>query len=235
MEQQEISVEYIDHMGSDMRVCNMARQSFGKWKNESQELDERDLGLLEYLSTGVAKEDRGDYEKMYKASTHWAPFAHCILSIRVRVPVFIARQLVKHQVGLVWSEESRRYISSEVGYWLPEVIHAVPDGSIKQGSGSIHPNSESILAEMKADTEQMIQQYYSRIERKVAPEEARMVLPLNHMVNFSWTGSLIAMLRVVKQRQDSHAQLAAQEFAGKLKTILQQHFPEATKAYMNYL
>ena len=94
MEQQEISVEYIDHMGSDMRVCNMARQSFGKWKDESLELDEKDLGLLEYLSTGVAKEDRGDYEKMYKASTHWAPFAHCILSIRVRVPVFIARQLV---------------------------------------------------------------------------------------------------------------------------------------------
>ena len=108
MEQQEISVEYIDHMGSDMRVCNMARQSFGKWQDESQELSDKDLGLLEYLSTGVANGERGDYEKMYKASTHWAPFAHCILSIRVRVPVFIARQLVKHQIGLVWSEESRR-------------------------------------------------------------------------------------------------------------------------------
>ena len=235
MEQQEISVEYIDHMGSDMRVCNMARQSFGKWKDESQKLDERDLGLLEYLSTGVAKEDRGDYEKMYKASTHWAPFAHCILSIRVRVPVFIARQLVKHQVGLVWSEESRRYISSEVGYWLPEVIHTVPEGSIKQGSGGIHPNSDSILAEMKADTEQMIQQYYSRVVGKVAPEEARMVLPLNHMVNFSWTGSLLALLRVLKQRQDGHAQLAAQEFAGKLKPILEQYFPHASKAFTKYM
>ena len=94
MQQQQINVEYIDHMGSDMLVCNMARQSFGKWQDESQELSNKDLGLLEYLSTGVLKEDRGDYEKMYKASTHWAPFAHCILSIRVRVPVFIARQLV---------------------------------------------------------------------------------------------------------------------------------------------
>ena len=74
-----------------------------------------------------------------------------------------------------------------------------------------------------------------RIDTFTIPEVARMILPLNTMVTFSWTGSLIAMLRVVKQRQDSHAQLAAQEFAAKLKTILQQHFPEATKAYMNYL
>lgn len=93
--QQDILVEYIDHMGSDMRVCNMARQSFGKLKEESQELSEGDVSLLEYLSTGVAKDDRTDYEKMYKASTHWAPFAHVQMSIRVRVPVFLARQLVK--------------------------------------------------------------------------------------------------------------------------------------------
>ena len=235
MEQQEISVEYIDHMGSDMRVCNMARQSFGKWKDESQELDERDLGLLEYLSTGVAKEDRSDYEKMYKASTHWAPFAHCILSIRVRVPVFIARQLVKHQVGLVWSEESRRYISDSVGYWLPEVIHAVPEGSIKQGSGAIHPKDKALRAFMWANTETAIQNYYYLVREKVAPEEARMALPLNHMVNFSWTGSLLALLRVLKQRQDGHAQLAAQEFAGKLKPILEQYFPQASKAFTKYM
>ena len=235
MEQQSISVEYIDHMGSDMRVCNMARQSFGKWKDESLELDEKDLGLLEYLSTGVAKEDRDDYEKMYKASTHWAPFAHCILSIRVRVPVFIARQLIKHQVGLVWSEESRRYISDEVGYWLPEVIHAVPEGSIKQGSGGVHPKDETLRAFMWISTETAIQNYYHLLREKVAPEEARMVLPLNHMVNFSWTGSLLALLRVLKQRQDGHAQLAAQEFARKLRPILEEHFPHAANAFTKYM
>ena len=92
-----------------------------------------------------------------------------------------------------------------------------------------------MLAEMKADTEQMIQQYYSRIERKVAPEEARMILPLNHMVNFSWTGSLLALLRVLKQRQDGHAQLAAQEFARKLKPILEEHFPHAANAFTKYM
>ena len=235
MQQQQINVEYIDHMGSDMRVCNMAHQSFGKWQDESQELSDKDLGLLEYLSTGVANGERGDYEKMYKASTHWAPFAHCILSIRVRVPVFIARQLVKHQVGLVWSEESRRYISDDVGYWLPEAIHAVPDGSIKQGSGDVHPRDENLRAFMWASTETAIQNYYYLLRQRVAPEEARMVLPLNHMVNFSWTGSLLALLRVLKQRQDGHAQLAAQEFARKLKPILEEHFPNAANAFTKYM
>ena len=172
---------------------------------------------------------------MYKASTHWAPFAHCILSIRVRVPVFLARQLVKHQVGLTWSEESRRYLSSEVGYWLPEVIHLVPAGSIKQGSGEVHPHSEDILADMKLSTEYAIARYYQRISENVAPEEARMLLPLNHMVNFSWTGSLLAMLRVLKQRQDGHAQRAAQEFAQLLKPILLAYFPNAAQAFIKYM
>ena len=233
--QQDILVEYIDHMGSDMRVCNMARQSFGKLKEESQELSEGDVSLLEYLSTGVAKDDRTDYEKMYKASTHWAPFAHVQMSIRVRVPVFLARQLVKHQVGMVWSEESRRYISGGIHYWLPDVVHAKPEGSIKQGSGIIHEDSDYMLAMMKSQTETSIASYEYLLDRGVAPEEARMVLPLNHMVNFSWTGSLVALLRVVKQRQDSHAQLAAQEFANKLKPILLEHFPHASKAYLKYM
>lgn len=235
MKQQEISVEYVDHMGSDMRVLNMARQSFGKWKDESEELTERDLSLLEYLSTGVAKEERGDYEAMYKASTHWTPFAHCQLSIRVSVPVFLARQLVKHQVGLVWSEESRRYMSSEVSYWLPKQVHAKPEGSVKQGSGDVHSDSDWLVAYMKTATKTAIGNYYYLLEQGVAPEEARMVLPLNHMVNFTWTGSLVALLRVLKQRQDSHAQLAAQEFAEKLKPILLQHFPNAANAFIKYL
>lgn len=233
--QQDILVEYIDHMGSDMRVCNMARQSFGKLKEESQELSEGDVSLLEYLSTGVAKDDRTDYEKMYKASTHWVPFSHCQLSIRVRVPVFLARQLAKHTVGLVLSEESRRYISGGVHYWLPDAVHAKPEGSIKQGSGTIHEDSDYMLAMMKSQTETSIASYEYLLDRGVAPEEARMVLPLNHMVNFSWTGSLVALLRVVKQRQDSHAQLAAQEFANKLKPILLEHFPHASQAYLKYM
>ena len=232
--QKDIEVRYVDHMGSDMRVCNMARQSFGKWKDES-ELNSTDVSLLHYLSTGVPSNQRDDYEALYKASTHWTPFAHCQLTVQCTVPIFLARQLVKHQVGIVQSEESRRYMAGNVDYWIPEELHEVPEGSIKQGSGGIHSDNLAMIQTMISHTETAIQNYEYFLSTGMAPEEARMILPLNTMVTFSWTGSLIAMLRVVKQRQDSHAQLAAQEFAAKLKTILQQHFPEATKAYMNYL
>lgn len=138
-------------------------------------------------------------------------------------------------MGMVGSEESRRYISGGIHYWLPDAVHAKPEGSIKQGSGTIHEDSDCMLAMMKSQTETSIASYEYLLDRGVAPEEARMVLPLNHMVNFSWTGSLVALLRVVKQRQDSHAQLAAQEFANKLKPILLEHFPHASQAYLKYM
>lgn len=227
----EISVEYIDSMGSDQRVCNVARTSFAKWNDESVELNQKDIGLLNYLASGVPATERDDYEALYKASTHWAPFAHCQLTIRMCIPVFLARQLVKHVVGLTWSEESRRYISSEVDYWIPSVIHAVPEGSIKQGSGLVHKNSEVLRKSMELRTNQAIDNYYELLKQGVAPEEARMTLPLNAMVNVVWTGSLLAFIRVVKQRKSSHAQLAAQEFATQLEEIIQEHFPESLKAY----
>ena len=82
---EKITVEYLDHMGDDLRVANVARVSFAKWK---EEFDHRDKGLLEYLATGLSVEERGNFETMAKAHTHWSPFAHCFLSVRVGAPLF---------------------------------------------------------------------------------------------------------------------------------------------------
>ena len=126
-------------------------------------------------------------------------------------------------------------MAGNVDYWIPEELHEVPEGSIKQGSGGIHSDNLAMIQTMISHTETAIQNYEYFLSTGMAPEEARMILPLNTMVTFSWTGSLIAMLRVVKQRQDSHAQLAAQEFANKLKPILLEHFPHASQAYLKYM
>lgn len=99
-----ISVEFIDKMGSDKRVVNCAKVSFSKWNDESQELTMADKGLLSYLATGLPANERDNWEALAKANTHWTPFAHCFLSIRVNVPFFLARQLHKHTVGLVINE-----------------------------------------------------------------------------------------------------------------------------------
>lgn len=232
-----ISVEFIDKMGDDKRAANVARVSFAKW--DDSEFTEKDAGLLGYLATGLPSADRNDWEKLAKAHTHFSPFCHSFLSIRVKAPIFLARQLVKHQVGLSWNEESRRYIKDDVSIWLPETVHKAP-AHAKQGA------SEEVLDYCFGDSNfwtprdfmmdsslSSVANYYSLLDAGVAPEEARIVLPLNAMTTWIWSGSLMAFNRVYQLRKDSHAQNAAQEFANKLGSILYEHFPESMKA-LNY-
>lgn len=227
-----ISVEYIDHMGCDIRAANVARVSFNKWNKEDEEISDRDRNLLDYLATGLPASERDDWMARCNASQHWSPFAHCFLSVRCAAPIFLARQLVKHQVGLSWNEESRRYITEEVKLWLPDEIKAKPE-SAKQGAGSVHSESSAIRAAMLIHSSECIALYRRLLEEGVAPEEARMILPLNSMTHWVWSGSLMAFLRVVKQRRDSHAQTAAREFAQNLEVILREHFPASTAAFLD--
>ena len=89
-----IKVDLIDKMGTDLSVVNAARVSYAKIKNR---FDEKDTKLISYLAK----------------HGHWSPFAHASIQFRIKAPVFVARQLVKHQVGLSWNEVSRRYVSYE--------------------------------------------------------------------------------------------------------------------------
>ena len=226
----DIEVEYIDHMGSDARVLNVARTSFNKWKEEDALLDEHELSLLEYLATSLPKNQRHEWKALAQSSKHWSPFAHCFLTVRCRVPLFLARQLSKHQVGLSWNEESRRYIDDEPTFYMPKELHYRPSNA-KQGSAGVHKDSKVITSEMRKITHVTLENYNRLIQFGVAPEEARMILPQNAMVNYIWSGSVMSMIRVLHQRLDSHAQLAAQDFAKKLKVILEEHFPHSIKAF----
>jgi len=241
MRNKEISVEFIDKMGSDKRICNAARVSFAKWDDEN-EITEVDKGLLRYLATGLPKAERDDWEKRARAHTHFTPFCHATLSVRVTVPIFVARQLHKHVIGLVINEESRRYTTNDVGLFIPDVIHKAPDHK-KQGASS-EEHTDIVAKEGKfggkdmtakeliqQQTESAVDAYETLLAAGVAPEEARIVLPLNMMVTWIWTGSLLAFNRVYQQRADSHAQITGtQEFAEKLGKILYEHFPHSMEA-----
>ena len=190
--------------------------------------DVLDLGLLLDRRTAKAKVSKLLSQHKRKAQ-HWAPFAHPHLQIRVSIPIFLARQFVKHQIGGVWSEESRRYISDEPGVWFPDEWHTRPD-DIKQGSGELvaHQGMCGELAE--AATKRALTSYASLLSQGVAPEEARIVLPLNMMTTVVWTGSLLFWSRVCNQRVDSHAQLAAQELGKKISDIVAPRFPVSWEA-----
>lgn len=233
-----IKVEFIDKMGSDKRVCNSAKVSFGKWSDENDPLTEQEKGLLTYLATGLPRAERDDWEKMAKAHTHFTPFTHCFLSIRVEVPFFLARQLHKHVVGLTINEVSRRYVKDDIAIWLPSVFHYAPEHA-KQGASAIEAGylcgTDTLMTDaVRYSTEQAVKNYYHLIDdEEIAPEEARIVLPMNAMTQWIWSGSLLAFNRVYQLRKDSHAQGAARDFAALLGNILYEHFPESMKA-LNY-
>ena len=160
-----------------------------------------------------------------RKAQHWAPFGHPHLTLRMKLPIFLARQFVKHQVGGVWSEESRRYMSNEPEFWFQDSVHARP-ADIKQGSGGEPAVEQSVARDwMERTTENSLNTYQLLLDHQVAPEEARTILTLNTMTTVVWTGSLLFWARVRNQRVDSHAQLAAQELGRKLDEIVGSRYP----------
>ena len=188
--------------------------------------------LLEEIIGSKDKDELTDILQHYKKSAqHWAPFGHPHMQIRMKLPIFLARQFVKHQIGGTWSEESRRYMSSEPEFWFPKEWHSRPE-DIKQGSGGlVDDNGDySPSAGARAVTNEALRHYQWMLNAGVAPEEARIVLPLNMMTTVTWTGSLLFWSRVCNQRLDDHAQKAANVLAGQISEIARPLFPASWAA-----
>ena len=123
-----------DRMGSDLTVVNAARVSFATKHEEFKE--EQDERLIRYLAK----------------HGHWSPFAHCSLQYHVRAPIFVARQLVKHQVGLSWNEVSRRYVDIEPEFYRVDKWRKKADDK-KQGSSDEYVDWVSRLERTSARVE----------------------------------------------------------------------------------
>lgn len=348
-------------MGSDLSVVNAARVSFAKESEWEQEMSDgppqltvKDQKLISYLAK----------------HNHWSPFAHNSLTFRIKAPIFVARQLVKHQVGGVWNEVSRRYVDDEPEFYLPALWHKAPTNA-KQGASEeemtpifeqgyclfcgtkftatnnrqkycckahqsqhynqLHPFETKLtrwkasakarglawditekdlewplhcpymgsklnyLSDDKADNvasldrinsnfgyipgnvqiisslankmknnassqnlitfaknvlmlhggyiipeksgveqfyETCLEGYKTMIAQGMAPEEARMFLPVSQMTEWWWTGSLMFFARVCKQRLDSHAQSATRDIAKMISEQVPQEFQHSWKALM---
>lgn len=213
MKYSDIEVAYIDHMGNDKSVVDAARVSFDQ-DDYTSEFQPKDEKLINYL----AKHD------------HWSPFAHTSIKFRVKAPIFVARQLVKHQVGGVWNEVSRRYVSSEPEFYLPEGLRGKPVNA-KQGSSGTIPSANMILIEKSYNDS--LDAYDRLLELDVAPELARMVLPLGSMTDWYWTGSLVFWDRVCKLRLDPHTQAETSIVAKYISDECSKLFPVAWKALQN--
>lgn len=205
-----IEVDLLDHMGSDTTVAKAARVSF---QADEYRTDEDNVRLINYLAK----------------HGHWSPFAHCFMQFRIKAPLFVARQLAKHQVGLSWNEVSRRYVDTKPDFYAPEAWRGRPVNK-KQGS------SGAIKAQRKAEKiwEGAVAKAYfgynDLLEMGVAPEQARMILPQCAYTEWYWSGSLHAFSRVCKQRLDHDTQLETQEIAKEIDRHCGQKFPASWAA-----
>ena len=205
-----MSVTLIDSMGSDLSVANAARVSFAKKNEEFKEPGDRKL--INFLGK----------------HGHWTPFGHCTLSYHIKAPIFVARQLVKHQVGLVWNEVSRRYVDYEPEYWMPEHWRGRAEDK-KQGSSDEYVDwidrAERTSNRVRVVTEFAVKAYKDMLEAGVCPEQARMVLPQNIYTEWYWTGSLYAFARVCNLRCQPDAQKETRDVAWEIHDLAKEKFP----------
>lgn len=165
-----------------------------------------------------------------KMPTHWTPFGHQVIKLKMQAPVPIRTQCFKHKIGLVENEESRRYISSTPELFIPE-FRSAPEGDIKQGSGGTHPDNELWKSHYELQCNRAIAMYEEMIAAGIAPEQARFVLPQGVYVNWVWTGSLYAFAEFYNKRSDrGHAQGEIADLAGQINPIMEVLFPVSWKA-----
>lgn len=241
----ELKVEYIDHMGSDLRVVNAARVSFA---NISNKFTARDAGLIEYLAR----------------HGHWTPFAHPQVTLLVEAPIFVARQLYKHTIGLVVTDDddartirsgldklslqleeaqapvanevSRRYVAGLPGFYMPEEWRLKAENK-KQGSSDetiteivYEGGTIDISKDHHWVTDKALDFYKTLLDAGVAPEMARMVLPQTMYTQWYWTGSLAAFARVYQLRSEATAQQEAAMIVSQIKDIVTPLFPVSWRA-----
>jgi len=203
-------------MGNDLSVVNAARVSFGK-KSEMDmsdpfgppQLKEKDAKLIRYLAD----------------HSHISPFGHCFISVHVKSPGFVARQLVKHKF-LRWNEISRRYVDNEPEFYIPDGWRG-RSADKKQGSEGIVDVGDWGDANWAC-----LKAYNDLLEIGVAPEQARMVLPQSMMTEWYWSGSLDAFADMCRLRLKSDAQQETREVAMQVYEIIEPLFPVSWEALM---
>lgn len=246
-----IRVEYLDHAGDDLAVVNAARVSHGECHDEFDDI--ADAGLIRFLARGMPKKE---FDKLYadikhdarreyvvdhlrqfrNTPVHKSPFNHVWAKFRVHMPIFTARQLVKHEY-LPWNERSGRYETVEwepTFYWPEDNDWRSEAENVKQGSGA--PLSKLKVAALKMRYGRLLREaedWYAYARRVgLCAEQARMGLPQSLMTTVVWSGTLHAFANMCKLRLDPHAQKESRAVAEQIHFHLNESFPVSTEALM---
>jgi len=210
------SIEILEIFGSDLTVVNAARVSFAK---ESTEFDGKDAKLVTYLAK----------------HNHISPFFHPQIRIRIKMPIFVAREWYRHTIGFARNEVSRRYVDTMPEIWIPNASEVrARDLNLKQGSKSTPVDHvDEVVEAFRLAAANSLELYDSLLKSDVAPEIARTILPQSMYTEFIETASLAAYARLVKLRLDPGAQQEIKRYAEALAVLLEPHFPVSWKALIS--
>nr|CAH7719592.1 unnamed protein product [Callosobruchus chinensis] len=209
-------IRVVDYMGSDSAIVQAARVSYGKGTKQISQ----DEALIKYLMR----------------HHHTTPFEMCEIKFHVKLPIFVARQWIRHRTANV-NEYSARYSILDNEFYIPkpEQIAKQSDNN-KQGSGeAFDPDtSKEIIDSLTNDSNLVYSHYEKFIEQGLAREIARTNLTLNYYTQFYWKIDLHNLLHFLKLRADKHAQYEVRVYAEVMLDIIKKWVPLAYNAFVEY-
>jgi len=211
-----ITAFYVQHAGSDLMVVNSARVSFGK-RSEMEDdlwgppkLKEKDAKLIRYLAK----------------HKHISPFNHTWVTFQCRAPMFVARQLQKHEY-MPWNEISMRYTTENIEFYEPKVWRGKSEDK-KQGSDGV----VNIQLDQEVQWHRQFQTYQTLIDEGVSPEMARMVLPQSMYTEWFWSGTVGAIAKMCNLRCKPDTQAETRIVADQISEKMKELFPVSWAALL---
>jgi thymidylate synthase (FAD) len=211
-------VRVVDYMGDDAAVVQAARVSYGRGTRKMSE----DEGLIRYLMR------------------HWhsTPFEMCEIKYHVKLPIFVARQWIRHRTANV-NEYSARYSIMDKDYYIPDPANlAAQSTTNRQGRGDIldEATAAHVLALLRADAEQTYGHYEEMLDEDIglARELARMNLTLNTYTQWYWKTDLHNLFNFLRLRADAHAQYEIRVYAEAMLKTVEAWVPLSTAAFRDY-
>ena len=210
-------VRVVDYMGTDASVVQAARVSYGKGTTSKR----RDRDLIRYLLK----------------NKHTTPFEMCEIKFHVKLPIFVARQWIRHRTASV-NEYSARYSELDNECYVPELDRLQTQDTVnRQGSGDALPLevADDIHYTLTRTSDESYQHYQDLLERGLSRELSRMVLPTNFYTQWYWKIDLWNLLHFLRLRCDLHAQYEIRLYANVIADIVAQWVPDTYEAFKDFL
>jgi thymidylate synthase (FAD) len=206
------SIQLIDYMGDDARAVQAARVSFLKDEDTLTSngcLDKKDRSLAKFLLR----------EK------HTSPFEHSCLSFRIKVPLFIRSQIMRHRT-FSYNEVSRRYTDACIEFHIPAELRKQADTNLQCSTNEVVDTNDKLVQSMRLHVDSSYRVYQMLLDCGVCREQARAVLPQNMYTTFYMTGNLLNWIKFLQLRLHPHAQPEVQELARGVLDIMREVFPQ---------